>query len=86
VDIVRICLQPAKPGDFVSGTIGIGLPAIALCPDEFLKNYHWRVEKIFAEMTPYSEGGGMLDHSQPKYQQRFDDVAHYAYLLRLALF
>jgi hypothetical protein len=57
-----------KSGDFVSGTIGIGLPAIALCPDEFLKNYHWRVKKIFAELTPYSEGG-MLDRSQPKYQQ-----------------
>jgi hypothetical protein len=58
-----------KKGDYVGGTIGLGLPAIALAPDEFLKAYLWRVKKIFADLTPYPPGGGMLDHSQIKFQE-----------------
>jgi hypothetical protein len=58
-----------KQGGYVSGKIGLGLPAIASGPDEFLKSYQWRVDRIFADLTPYLPETGMLDLSRVHHQE-----------------
>ncbi len=58
-----------KQGDFVTGKIGLGLPAIASGPDEFLKRYQWRVKRVFADLTPYSPQTCMPDRSRAQYRE-----------------
>ncbi|HKD81291.1 MAG TPA: hypothetical protein VKH81_16470 [Candidatus Angelobacter sp.] len=57
-----------QQGNYVSGKIGLGLPAIALAPDEFLKGYQWRVNRIFADLTPDSAETSMPDGSRARYR------------------
>lgn len=72
-----------KVGDFISGKIGLGLPSIGFAPDEFLKAYQWRVNRIFADLTPHSPETCMLDHSRAQYQEvdSTESVATHGYVL-----
>jgi hypothetical protein len=67
---VRNLASGCKEGDFVSGKIGIGLPAYTeLLPEHFFNLYRWRVNRISADLTPYLPGIGMPDRSRAQYQE-----------------
>lgn len=62
----------SKQGDYVSGTITIGLPATApTLPEALFKGLEqrWRVNRIFADLTPYSPETCMRDPSRIQYQE-----------------
>lgn len=72
-----------KVGDYLTGKIAVGLPAIAHGPDEFLKAYRWRVNRISADLTPYFADTGMTDFSRARYQEvnSTESVATHSYIL-----
>jgi hypothetical protein len=62
----------SKQGDYVCGIIGIGMPAIApTLPEALFKGleHRWRVNRIFADLTPYSSDTCMRDRSRIQYQE-----------------
>ena len=61
-----------KQGDYVSGIIGIGLPAYAAdAPEPLFKTleHRWLVKRISADLTPISPETCMRDSSRVQYQE-----------------
>jgi hypothetical protein len=58
--VLRDLLAPGyKPGDYVTGEIGIGIPLCTeVVPEHVLKAlaHKWRVNRISADLTPYIVG------------------------------
>jgi len=82
-DRQTILFAGCKVGDYVTGTVSLGLPAIAHGPDELLKAYRWKVNRISADLTPYFADTGMLDPSRARYQEveSTKSVAAHGYFL-----
>jgi hypothetical protein len=67
---VRNLASRCKEGGYVSGRIGIGLPASTeLLPEHFFNLYQWRVNRISADLTPYLPDIGILDRSRAQYRE-----------------
>jgi len=82
-DPATILPAGCKEGDYVTGKVGLGLPAIAHGPDELLRAYRWRVSRISADLTPYSPETCMFDYSRARYQEvdSTESVAAQCYVL-----
>lgn len=69
---IRNLHSGCKQGDYVAGNIAIGLPVvIENAPEDFLKTLErrWRVNRISADLTPYSRETCMRDGSRVQYQE-----------------
>lgn len=86
----------SKQGDYVYGTIGIGIPAIVgTLPEALYKGleHRWRVNRISADLTPYTSEvcmpdgtrlpQGMRDSSRIQYQEvnSTESVRTHGYIL-----